>query len=249
MATPGHNKTTTGYPPPHNSATGDYSGGAAYPIAVPPPPSFYPSIYEEPRPTGFYQPPPPPPVMYSFLCRFLAAIAATMAVIALIIFITSLVLEPELPAFRIDSASVTSLNTTGPELTASFHITLVVTNPNRKLAISYDAVSASISYGEDGVLDSTRLPPFLQKTRSETTLQVQFAVVNDFVGNSVAKGISADRARGSVQFGVTLLSWIRFKSGIWRWNDHLLKMRDNKLSTLWKCSQRCKQQTESRNQN
>ena len=221
MASPAHDKPATGYPLPQSTPAAGYPGGATY-CAVPP--SSYSTYYQQqPTPTALYNPPQPRPFTSTFLCRFLTGVAAVFTLMALIAFIAWLILKPRSPEIRVVSASVTSLNTTGYDLTAQWDITLVVTNPNHKLTLYYDDVSAGVFYGNYRVLASTRYPPLLQDTGTESTVRVRFAAVDEFVGEGVAKGIAGDRVRGFVRFGVRLSAWVRFKSGIVKSRYHLLE--------------------------
>lgn len=126
--------------------------------------------------------------MNPILCRFLGGYTVIIAL-------------PQLPSFRVDSTTVTVLNATDPYLTATWDFTLVITNPNRRLDITYDAVSASVMYGQDDVLAHTLVSPFIQKKRAHTALQIQCAVVDEFVDSRVTMGLASDRAHRSLQFG------------------------------------------------
>ncbi|KAI4348893.1 hypothetical protein L6164_009559 [Bauhinia variegata] len=220
-AAQGQDKTVTGFPAHHNHVAAGYPPGTAYPYAVPPPPT-YSNIYVEPTPNPrFYNPPSRHSTLF---CRLLTAAAVVFAIVGLIFFITWLVLKPRLPHFRVESATVTSLNATGAELTARWDITLSIRNPNRKLAIYYDSLDAKVSYGDYGGLATTHLPPFIQETQNETRVRAQLSVIDEYVDNDVVKDIAAERAVGSVKFGVTVLAWIRFRTGVWRTRDHVLRV-------------------------
>ncbi|KAJ7976208.1 Late embryogenesis abundant (LEA) hydroxyproline-rich glycoprotein family [Quillaja saponaria] len=211
-------KTVTGYPAQPGQVAAGYPHGSGYPYAIPPPPTY--STTYQPGPTRYYQRIDGP----SLLCRLITAASVVFAIIGLIFFITWLVLKPHLPEFRVDSASVSSLNATGTELTATWDFTLFVRNPNHKLRINYDSVEATVLYGDDVRLATSRLPPFLQETKNETRVQFQLAARSEYVGEDVVKRVSGERAHGSVNFGVTVYAWIRFRSGIWRMRQHLLKV-------------------------
>jgi len=229
MATSSNDKkNNTSYPPPQNPPPGGYSGGAFYPYSSPPPPpSSYPTaFYQAPATTFTYQEP-PPAVVRSFLCGFPSVITAIAVLFGLISLIAYFVLKPRIPEFSVNSASLTSLSLNGSSLNAKWDVTLIVSNPNKKLDITYDSVLASVFYGHDeyqyGVLAPTRLAPFHQPTHSTTMLRVQFAVLDYFVDNRVTIGITDGRVRGLVQFGVVVKTLIKL-NGLFHPSDHLLKV-------------------------
>ncbi|XP_020233854.1 NDR1/HIN1-like protein 10 [Cajanus cajan] len=169
--------------------------------------------------------------MKPIVFRILACIAFIACIVVMTLFIIFSVVKPKLPEFRVDSASLTvlNLNNTEPYLTATWNVTLVITNPNHNLAIAYDAVSASVMYGNDAVLARTLLQPFLQKSRSDTALQIHCAVVNEFLHAGLAAGLASDRANGSVQFGLAFWALISYRAGIFQSSDYRLKANCNAL--------------------
>ncbi|XP_058109094.1 NDR1/HIN1-like protein 10 [Magnolia sinica] len=217
MANDHQHKPVTGYPaaqssyPPHIS-------GTAYPYPAPPPAPYY--------PTNPYPPPPPQydPRRALFLRRLIAAAIAVFIIIGAIIFIFWLVLRPRLPEFTVRSVSVSRFNISSSQLTANWDISLSALNTNTKMAIYYDRVEASVFYGSD-LLSETTLAPFYQGKRNLTTVRATLAAVSEYVRDGVVRDLSEDRARrGSVNFHVKLLAWVRFRSGAWRTRRHLLRV-------------------------
>lgn len=228
MATSSNDKkNNTSYPPPQNPPPGSYSGGASYPYSSPPPPppSSYPTTFYQAPATTFTYEEEPPAVVRSFLCGFISVMTAIVALFGLISLIGYFVLKPRIPEFSVNSASLTSFNLTGSGLNAKWDITLIVSNPNKKLDITYDAVAASVFYGDDeyGVLAYTRLAPFHQPTHSKTMLRVQFEVLDYFVDNRVSFGITDGRVRGFVQFGVVVNTLIKM-DGLFHPSEYHLKV-------------------------
>lgn len=154
------------------------------------------------------------------LCRLIIVFIVIISIVAVASFITWLILNPEFPEFRVDSASISQLNTTAANstMTATWHLSLRVGNPNKKLALVYNTLEATVLYGE-WELDSTLVPPFSQEKGNKTGLHFQAGLLNEYVGESVASGIERERARGEVEFGVGVYGWVRFKAGWWsmRW--------------------------------
>ncbi|KAJ1378475.1 Late embryogenesis abundant protein [Sesbania bispinosa] len=160
----------------------------------------------------------PPSVrfVFSFLWRVLfACFLAFFLIYAVIVFIKIclvLTLKPYFIAARLDSAIVTSLNTTNnTNLTATFDFTVIFQNPNQKLSVSYKNLEAKVWFGNDNfTLASTPLPPFSQEIKTETKVQAHMVVVDGYIDGGVAKEIAQKRAHGPVSLGVKVLGLIRF---------------------------------------
>ncbi|GAV90338.1 hypothetical protein CFOL_v3_33747, partial [Cephalotus follicularis] len=132
-----------------------------YPPPPPPPPTA--STYYH-----AYQPPPTTtgPIFYNnqrqsirgshFVCCIISAIIALFIILALIFCISWLVFRPQFHEFRLDSIFVSQLNATQSSLNSTSAFTLFVRNPNRKLSISYDKITASISYNDYAALGLTK---------------------------------------------------------------------------------------------
>lgn len=212
-----HDKTVIGYPAQTSQVAAGYPAApTAYPYAVQPP--SYTRFYQRPvGPTGSRS-------GSSFLCRLIMAAAALFAIIGVVFFITWLVLKPRLPEFQVDSASVSPLNLTGSELTATWNLTLLVRNPNTKLRIYYDSVKASLVYGNGQVLGTTPLAPFFQGKKNETRIRVELSAVDEYVSEDVVTKISGERARGSVGFEVSVFASVMFRTGSW-WRSRQCLLR------------------------
>lgn len=142
----------------------------------------------------------------------------------LLCFTAYLVFRPHLPEFRIVSASVSNLNLNQSELTADWMFNLHVKNPNRKLSVHYERLEASVFFGDDLELARTQLPPLFQDRNNESTVQFQLGVISEYVDDKVVREISKERDRGSVEFGVRVLTVARFTSGVWRMREHVMRV-------------------------
>lgn len=201
-------KTVIGYPAQSSQVAAGYpAAGTAYPYAAPPPPSYSQAYRPVVSPTGSISP--------SFLRRMIVAGAAIFAIIGLLFFIAWIVFRPRLPEFRVESASVSQLNMTRSELTATWNLTLFVRNRNTKLNIYYDRVQALVIYGDGSQLGEIPLPPFYQAKKNETWVQFAVGVVDEYVGEGVVTKIAGERTGGSVGFGVTVFAWVKFTTGSW----------------------------------
>ncbi|GAV57324.1 LEA_2 domain-containing protein [Cephalotus follicularis] len=214
---------------PHNSKPVTGYPATAYPYPYPPPPPA--STYYH-----AYQPPPTTagPIFYNnqrqsirgpnFVRRIVSAVIALFIILALIFCISWLVFRPQFPEFRLDSVSVSQLNATQSSLISTSAFALFVRNPNHKLSISYDKITASVSYNNDyAALGLTELPPFQQPKGNETTLHFEVSA-SGYVGEATVKRINDQRAAGSVTFGFGVFAWVRFSAGVWRMREHLMRV-------------------------
>ncbi|KAG6488897.1 NDR1/HIN1-like protein 10 [Zingiber officinale] len=212
--------------------TGYPASGSAYPYPVPQPTSYYPN--GAPPPPPFYPPPPayapPPRYNTTFLRRLLSIAVAVFILLGLLALIFWLVLRPRLPEFTVSSAAVTGFNLSAQQqqLSATFDLNITVHNPNHKMRIYYERVTASVLYSSD-ILSENSLAPFYQGTGETTVLKARLAALGWYVNSDVARGIESDRGRGdgSVRFNVRVFSLVRFRSGAWRTRWHTLRVYCN----------------------
>ncbi|KAM7263335.1 hypothetical protein ACFE04_001018 [Oxalis oulophora] len=192
--------------------------------SYPPPPqhSVYPPQYNNYNPNPYTYPNPNPnPNPRRRLLMML--IISFILILGLISFITWLVFKPRVPIFRIDSATVTGLNTTQTGLTGTWNFTMLIRNPNTKLTVSYDDIEALVTFDRER-FGLTRLPPFVQRKKEEMTTSFQLGVMNEYSDGKVLRRIDERKGSGSVYFGVRMAGWTRFRSGIWRMRRHTLNV-------------------------
>ncbi|XP_057955296.1 NDR1/HIN1-like protein 10 [Malania oleifera] len=222
-------RPVTGYPVPPAQSTANTNGyaaaqhscsaaptGAAYPYPAPPSQYNYYAANMHPYPQ-YYAP------RATFFRRFLAAMIAVFVIIGTIVLIIWLVLRPRLPEFRVDSISATGFNFSVSQVTGKWDVAFTVTNPNKKISISYDNVESLFSYRLT-LLAVTAVPPFGQGTRVQTAFNASFAAQSVYVNERDANAMSADRRGGSVSFNVRVLSRVWFKTGAWRPRRRLLRV-------------------------
>ncbi|XP_021767420.1 NDR1/HIN1-like protein 10 [Chenopodium quinoa] len=201
-------RPATGYPaPPQNG--------------YPPPPQsnyYYPN-YNAPQP---YYPPQP---RATFFRRFFAALIAVFIIFGVILLIVWLVLRPRIPAFTVDSATLSSLNTsTSPsQISGTWSLHFSVANPNHKLHVYYDEIEARLFY-KNSLVSQNQLPPFEQGTKNVTTMDAQLVASSAYLELDLVNKLRDDRSRGSVKFDVQVLALVRFKAGGWRARRRFLRV-------------------------
>lgn len=101
-------------------------------------------------------------------------------------FAKELALNPVDPTFHFQYATVSLLNVSASEFTTTWDVTLVASNPNHKLNISYDSLQATVFYGTDNnergrVLLATKPVPHPLEcltTKANTTLRFKIETVS-----------------------------------------------------------------------
>ncbi|KAK9921114.1 hypothetical protein M0R45_029640 [Rubus argutus] len=160
------------------------------------------------------------------------SVTSLVIVMAVIIFAFVLVdttvhraLSPEEPEFWIESAAVCGLKVTDSEFSATWNMTLLAKNPNKKLAINFDKVQVAVYYGskedffhrdhDQYAIAKTQLSPFFLFTGNQTGLNFKLGVVGASFLDSTAKEIYQGKAvRGSVKFGVMLGVDYRYRTKV-----------------------------------
>ncbi|KAI5314359.1 hypothetical protein L3X38_043535 [Prunus dulcis] len=131
-----------------------------------------------------------------------------------------LAINPVNPTFHLQYATVSLLNVSALEFTTTWDVTLVASNPNPNLNISYDSLQATVFYRMDHsergrVLLATKPVPHPLEcltTKANTTLRFKIETVSAYVGHVVAREISDGRARGMVMFELNMLGWYKYTS-------------------------------------
>ncbi|KAL6227803.1 hypothetical protein ACLB2K_001759 [Fragaria x ananassa] len=124
---------------------------------------------------------------------------------------------PRSPQFWVDSAAISQLSMSDNyELTATWHLTLFVVNPNQILGLHYESLKVMLFYGDKENSHKQTLagqpvfPPFFLSTREVTNLKFMLATKKAYVGKEVANKIREEMAGESlVRFGLSLFVWYR----------------------------------------
>ncbi|MED6106592.1 hypothetical protein PIB30_005876 [Stylosanthes scabra] len=150
----------------------------------------------------------------AFLCRLFTAAAISLFLCSLIALLVFLIVHPKFPTLRVDSAELelelglAESNSSSTRLS----LTILFTNPNSKMSLSYSAIDAFIFNGSGRDVASTRLAPFTQSKHEVTRVTAEFLVGQDgtfVIQNSVSNN-------GSFKFGIKLFSSVKFSSGVLR---------------------------------
>ncbi|GMH22394.1 hypothetical protein Nepgr_024237 [Nepenthes gracilis] len=142
----------------------------------------------------------------AFLTIFLL-LAGTAALIAYLIY------HPEKPKFTVVSAAVYTLNTTArPFIETTMQFTLLTRNPNRRVSLSYDRLSATVYYRNQAITPPMELPPLHQDRKSTVALSPVVGGEMVPVSAEVMEGVAADEQRGVMGLRLVLMGRMRFKA-------------------------------------
>ncbi|KAL3530331.1 hypothetical protein ACH5RR_009653 [Cinchona calisaya] len=223
MADP--SRPVTGYPAPNTTGQPPPPSNTSYPYAAPT--STY---YDQQYYPANYQPDPDAIRRAILLRRLFGILIACVIIIGTILFIIWLVLRPRLPAFRVDSFSVTNFNISSSTLlSANFDVGITARNPNTKITLAYDVIEAGV-YFRGYSLSETTLPPFTQSKKNETSFRADFAAVRAYVNGDAVNGINGQSKNGNVVFNLRMVMTVRFKAGVWRDRRRVLRVVCGDLS-------------------
>ncbi|GMI97281.1 hypothetical protein like AT2G27260 [Hibiscus trionum] len=197
-------RTVIGYPAQN-------ANGCAPPLPAAASGTAYPYVYSN---TRRYHPL-PAPAEYRRRQRTVlvsSAIFFFFLIFVITVLILWLVFRPHYPDVSVQSLSLSNFNTSNQQVSASWNAEFRVSNPNKKLSITYGDVVSTISHG-DYYLAETRIGPFSQGTGDVRTLDASYSVVDSFVDGRVVDAMNGERSRGQVRFNVKTVAVMGFHYG------------------------------------
>lgn len=108
-------------------------------------------------------------------------------------------------------------------MTATWNAQFQVSNPNKKLSITYADVVSSV-FHKDYFLTETRIEPFSQGTGDVRTLDASFSLADSFVEGKVVDAMNGERSRGEVKFNVGMVADVVFRYSGWRGRRRVLRV-------------------------
>ncbi|KAF2315154.1 hypothetical protein GH714_038280 [Hevea brasiliensis] len=158
-------------------------------------------------PLSTYSPRDPRRTFCTFITVFLLLAGLT-------VLIVWLVYRPHKPQFTVVGAAIYDLNTTSPPyISTSMQFTLVTRNPNKRVTIIYDKLSAYVSYRNQAITPPVVLPPLYHEKKSTVALSPVLGGAGVPVSVDVANGLMMDEGYGVVALRVVLLGRLRWKAG------------------------------------
>ncbi|KAG8363227.1 hypothetical protein BUALT_Bualt19G0000200 [Buddleja alternifolia] len=124
------------------------------------------------------------------------------------------------PKFRVVSGAVYELNITSddpPFIYTTMQFTLVTRNPNKRVSILYDQLSAFVSYKNQAITPKVILPPLFHKTKSTVALSPVLGGSTVPVAAEVVNGLVMEEANyGVVGLRLVLTGKLRYKAALIR---------------------------------
>ncbi|KAL6557104.1 hypothetical protein OROMI_017454 [Orobanche minor] len=168
--------------------------------------------------------------LFTFIVIFIVLAAAITALVLWLLY------RPHKPKFRVVSAAVYELSIASPTLmSTTMQFTVVARNPNERVFISYDHLSAFVSYKNQAITPPVILPPLFQKTKSTVALSPVLGGVTVPVAAELIKElVMEEEVYGVVGLRVLIRGKLRYKAGGIRSGRHGLYVRCDLLVGLKK---------------
>lgn len=166
------------------------------------------------------------------LCTLIIIFLVLAGITALTVW---LVYRPHKPKFRVVSAAVYELNATSPPfISATMQFTVVTRNPNKRVSIFYDHLSAFVSYKNQAITPPVILPPLYHETKSTVALSPLLGGATVPVAAEVVNALVMDQAYGAVGLRLVFTGKLRYKAGAIRSGRYGIYVRCDLLVGLKK---------------
>ncbi|XP_009615264.1 NDR1/HIN1-like protein 1 [Nicotiana tomentosiformis] len=148
------------------------------------------------------------------LCTFLLIF---LILAGLTLLIGWLIYRPHKPNFTLVNAAIYQLNITSlPYMFTTMQFTVLVRNPNRRVSLFYDQISALVSYKGQAITPPVMLPPLFQDTKSTVPLSPVIGGASVPVSVEVANGLVVDETYGMVALRLVFMGKLRYKAAFVR---------------------------------
>lgn len=141
-------------------------------------------------------------------------ITVFVLLLGIILLILWLAYHPSKPRFTVASAAVYGFNaTTPPFMSISMQFNIVIRNPNKRVSISFDRLSAYVSYRNQPITPHVMLPPLFLEKHSAVSLSPEIGGVPVPVSVELTNGLVMDETYGVVAVKLVLNGRLRWKAG------------------------------------
>lgn len=151
-------------------------------------------------------------------------VAATIVAILLLAGIAALVVwlvyRPQKPRFMVVGAAIitpinsnTSLPLPPYLISTSMQFSVVTTNPNKRDSISYDHLSAFVTYHNQMITAAMPLPPFYHEKHTSVQMAPVLGGTGIPVSQDVLYRLGMDEAIGVVPMRLVILGRLKWKAG------------------------------------
>ncbi|XP_054781683.1 NDR1/HIN1-like protein 12 [Prosopis cineraria] len=162
-------------------------------------------------------------------------ITTVVLLVGLLIFVLWLIYRPSKPHFAVVSAAVYGLNaTTPPLMSTSMQFTIVIQNPNRRVAIYFDTLNAYVSYRSHPITTPVAFPALYMEEHSSVSLSPMIGGSPVPVSPDVSNGLAMDEAYGVVGVSVIMQGRLRWKTGAIRTGHYGIYVKCDVMMSLKK---------------
>ncbi|GKU87852.1 hypothetical protein SLEP1_g2185 [Rubroshorea leprosula] len=146
-----------------------------------------------------------------------------------------LIYRPYKPRFNVVGAAIYDLNISSPPfVSTSMQFTILTRNPNKRVSIFYDRLTAYVSNRNQQITLPVDLPPLFQETKSTVALSPVLGGFRVPVSAEVVNGLGMDESYGVVALKVVLIGSLRWKAGAIRTAKYAVYVRCNVMVGLKK---------------
>lgn len=144
----------------------------------------------------------------------LTTIAIFLLLAAIAVLIVWLVYHPTAPTFVVVDAAVVDMNATSSNaVSTTIQFTVAAHNPNRRVSIYYDRMTAYVAYRNEAITPQLPLRPLFQEHGSTVATVATVGGAAVPVSQASAAGLAGERAYGVVGLRLVLLGRLRWKAG------------------------------------
>ncbi|EEF43929.1 NDR1/HIN1-like protein 10 [Ricinus communis] len=161
------------------------------------------------------------------ITRKARAIQLAVAVVCTIVFFVGLIflilwlsLRPHTPKFHIEDFSISVPSQPNELEIARITFNVTVHNGNHRIGILYDSLTGSVYYKDQWVGSTHLLDPFYQGPKKTTLVYHAVPVTALMVNSQRWMEFVNDRAKGSVDFRLELISTVRYRTKLWDTKRH-----------------------------
>ncbi|KAG9455463.1 hypothetical protein H6P81_008367 [Aristolochia fimbriata] len=131
------------------------------------------------------------------------------------VLIVWLVYRPHRPRFTVVGAAIYEMNTSSSvAVSTTMQFTVLVHNPNDRVTVYYDRLTAFVSYRNQAITPPLPLPPLVQGHRTTVSMSPLLGGGGGVpVAPHVSNGLTTDQAYGMVALRVVFLGRLRWKAG------------------------------------
>jgi hypothetical protein len=158
--------------------------------------------------------------------NFLCAVLLTLILVAgIIFFVMWLSLRPHRPKFALADFDVAYANRQSGLANLPVRFAVNEHNPNVKIGIHYEAIYASVYYGDQLIASGPAgNGPFFEVPKGSTQLQGSLTATGPTPSDKVWPRFAGEVSAGSVPMRLLLNSTVRFQVKIWDTRVHHMKV-------------------------